>query len=173
MIRAFPVGWTVARFHKASFPTHRAYDIFGREGAPLYAVEAGVVSRHGPNAVGGHMVLLRAESGRLYSYTHNREAGRFPSGTAVAAGTRIATLGQTGNAPSPHVHFQAVSPQGIALDVYDELRAVQFPSWARTYTATGAFVLPARQALLGVVLAAGGGYLGRRHLQRAWRIVRA
>ena len=171
MIRAFPTCGPV-RYHHASFPTHRAFDIFGREGAPVYAVEAGTIFKRNTalDLLGGYLVGLRAESGRLYWMTHLQEPGRYPAGTRVRAGQRIGRLGQTGNAPSPHIHFQAVSPQGRALDVYDELKAVERST--ATQTAAGGHVgCPTSPLVWAAVL--GAGYLAWRYRKRLRRIVRA
>lgn len=142
MIRHFPTAGRL-RYHRASFATHRAHDLYVRAGAPVYAVEPGVVLRRNlvEEGPGGLLVLQRADSGRLYWYSHLREPGRYPAGTRVWAGQLLGRVGRTGNAPGPLLHLQAVGRDGRALDVYDELRAVQVPRWAATHTERGALVV--------------------------------
>lgn len=167
MIRAFPTcGLT--RYFSASFfeGDHRAYDIYGAEGAPVYAVESGVITRANQTEtdVAGFLVRLRADSGRTYIYSHLAEPG-LPEGRRVRAGQRIGILGQTGNAPSPHIHFQALDGRGFALEVFDELKAVERPRGARTQTEEGDRVACPGAGLVWLALFASAGYFG----WRVWR----
>ena len=88
---------------------HKGTDIMAPEGAPLVAVESGVVAkvRDADEGLGGRTVWLRGDSGVAYYYAHN-SANLVTEGQRVARGQPIARVGRTGNARTtpPHVHFQ-------------------------------------------------------------------
>ncbi|MDR2182995.1 MAG: M23 family metallopeptidase [Clostridiales bacterium] len=97
---------------------HLGNDLFGRAGAPIIAVEGGVVEAMGWNKYGGWRIGIRSLCGkRYYYYAHLRKdtpyAEGLEVGDAVDAGDVIGYLGATGysdrenvsNIKVPHLHF--------------------------------------------------------------------
>jgi len=97
---------------------HLGHDMFGRVGAPIIAVEGGIVEALGWNQYGGWRIGIRSFCGkRYYYYAHLKKdtpyAQGLEIGRKVAAGDVIGYLGATGysrrenvsNIKVPHLHF--------------------------------------------------------------------
>lgn len=86
---------------------HKGNDLHGEKGVPLLAIEAGTVIQANWHRAGGRQIYVRADStGDVYYYSHlDTWANWIWAGTRVGAGEEIGTLGQSGNAHSPHLHF--------------------------------------------------------------------
>ena len=79
--------------------------IAAADGAPIHAAQAGEVAFVGHNIRDyGNIVILRHGNGTLTSYAHARDIS-VAKGDKVAAGQVIATVGQSGNAKTPQLHF--------------------------------------------------------------------
>ena len=120
--------------------THLGNDLMGSIGAPIVAVESGVVENLGWNQYGGWRIGIRSfDTKRYYYYAHLRKnhpyAENLEEGMTVKAGDVIGYLGMTGysikenvnNINVPHLHFgmqlifdesQVDSPNEIWIDVY-------------------------------------------------------
>jgi peptidoglycan hydrolase-like protein with peptidoglycan-binding domain len=98
---------------------HRATDLMGQHGWPVYAAKAGRVVWAPPAAhpTAGWALQVRGRDGRVYAYYHLGHAGGGRSG-AIAAGVAtgswvrrrqvIGYVGDSGNAAGgwPHLHFE-------------------------------------------------------------------
>ncbi len=89
---------------------HPAIDIAAPTGTPVYAAAAGTVIYAGwkttGGGVGGGLVVWISHGGRLYTtYNHLSWKG-VTVGQRVSAGQRIGSVGQTGVATGPHLHFE-------------------------------------------------------------------
>ena len=60
---------------------------------------------HRSSSVGGLSAHLRGDNGDYYFYTHLSGYENVGAGH-VGAGTVIGYVGETGNAPIPHLHFE-------------------------------------------------------------------
>lgn len=89
---------------------HRATDILAPMGTPVVAAEAGTILRLSQNALGGNTLYIADDDGRfIYYYAHlSRYSDHAATGAHVWQGTVIGYVGMTGNAPVPHLHFQAI-----------------------------------------------------------------
>ena len=86
---------------------HKGIDLTGARGVPVQAVEDGVVVQASWHRQGGRQIYIRADStGDVYYYAHLDYWEKWIwTGTRVHAGDVIGTLGSSGNADSPHLHF--------------------------------------------------------------------
>jgi hypothetical protein len=88
---------------------HKGNDLMADEGAPVVAVEGGVIAKvdDTDDGNGGLSVWLRGDSGVAYYYAHNSQ-NLVTVGQRVGRGQLIARVGHTGNARTtpPHIHFQ-------------------------------------------------------------------
>ncbi len=85
---------------------HKGIDILAHEGAPVRAAGYGIVVYAGNGMHGyGNAVVLDHGDGVTTLYAHLKSI-RVESGDAVAAGSIIGTVGETGNATTPHLHFE-------------------------------------------------------------------
>ena len=89
---------------------HPAIDIAAPTGTPVYAAAAGTVIYAGwkttGGGIGGGIVVWISHGGRLYTtYNHLSWKG-VTVGQRVSAGQRIGSVGQTGVATGPHLHFE-------------------------------------------------------------------
>jgi murein DD-endopeptidase MepM/ murein hydrolase activator NlpD len=84
---------------------HRGVDIMAPEGTPIYAAAPGVVIASGSEHRYGLVVKIEHEGGFVTVYAHNL-ANSVQVGARVAAGQEVASVGQSGRATSPHVHFE-------------------------------------------------------------------
>jgi len=84
---------------------HRGVDIVAAEGTPIYAAAPGVVIASGSEHRYGLVVKIEHESGFVTVYAHNL-ANSVEVGARVASGQEIANVGRSGQATSPHVHFE-------------------------------------------------------------------
>lgn len=76
------------------------------EGTSVKAAEDGVVAYSGNELKGyGNLVLVRHSNGYVTAYAHANEL-KVKRGETVKRGQIIATAGQTGNVPSPQLHFE-------------------------------------------------------------------
>jgi murein DD-endopeptidase MepM/ murein hydrolase activator NlpD len=112
--RADPAGrftWPVdgrisSRFGLRRNHHHDGVDISAPRGAPVYAADSGRVI-HADASLSGYGKMVIIKHGDRYStvYAHNDElyvrVGQF-----VERGQRIASVGETGRASSPHLHFE-------------------------------------------------------------------
>ena len=94
--------------------THNAIDIAAPTGTPLVAVTDGVISRKHWNGLGGRTLYLTSADGRYdYYYAHlDAYADNIEIGSRVRRGQVIGTVGSTGNARGPHLHFQVLDKHG-------------------------------------------------------------
>ncbi|PJI90917.1 peptidoglycan DD-metalloendopeptidase family protein [Luteimicrobium subarcticum] len=90
---------------------HLGVDLEAQYGAPIYAVAAGTVT-HAVDPTGGeagYVMIRHTINGIRYDtvYLHMEDATRYVhAGQKVAAGQRIALVGSSGPATSPHLHLE-------------------------------------------------------------------
>ena len=85
---------------------HEGIDILAPEGTPVLAAERGIVVYAGSGMRGyGNAVILDHGDGvrTLYGHLH---AIRARPAELLAAGEPVGTVGRTGNATTPHLHFE-------------------------------------------------------------------
>ncbi len=84
---------------------HRALDINGRMGDPIYAAESGKVIRAGWNRGYGYNVMINHGNGIITLYAHSSKL-LVKKGDTVKRGDVIALIGSTGWSTGPHIHFE-------------------------------------------------------------------
>jgi len=93
---------------------HAGIDIGARRGAPVHAVQAGVVSSATFHSGYGLMVVLDHDGGVQTLYAH-LDSVTVHLGEAVAAGQQIGVVGATGRVTGPHLHYER-RVAGVAVD---------------------------------------------------------
>ena len=101
--------------------SHQGVDMIAAPGVPIIAVEAGIV-RFSSNRLGGNAAWLAGNSGTKYYYAHL--SSYVGSSGSVSQGQQIGYNGQTGNAGTPHLHFEVHPGGGRAVNPYPYVRAV-------------------------------------------------
>jgi Peptidase family M23/Bacterial TSP3 repeat len=88
--------------------SHEGIDIFADRGTPIQAISGGTVVNGFGNDLGGKVVWVDGDDGRLYYYAHLDEIGALELGDRVETGAVIGTVGTSGNAATtpPHLHLQ-------------------------------------------------------------------
>ncbi len=91
-------GWRWSKFHEG-------IDLAAPEGTAILAAHDGIVVLESDGWGGfGRVVVVKGE-GLLTVYAHN-SANKVKKGARVRRGQQIARVGATGNATSPHLHFE-------------------------------------------------------------------
>lgn len=109
--------------------THRATDLMGERGWDVYAARAGTITwiPSDPHGSAGYAMYVRGDDGRTYGYMHlDSYAAGMAEGVEVARGQVIGTLGSSGNAGSPHLHFEI--HDDAVTDPYGGNRLNPYPS---------------------------------------------
>lgn len=101
--------------------SHQGVDMIAAPGVPIIAAEAGIV-RFSSNRLGGNAAWLTGNSGTKYYYAHL--SSYVGSSGSVLRGQQIGRNGQTGNAGTPHLHFEVHPGGGRAVNPYPYVRAV-------------------------------------------------
>jgi murein DD-endopeptidase MepM/ murein hydrolase activator NlpD len=85
---------------------HDGIDLGAPEGTPVLAAADGQVLFAGDNqGAFGNLVIVGHSDDRVTVYAHN-DVNLVREGQGVRKGQVIARVGRTGNAQSPHVHFE-------------------------------------------------------------------
>ncbi|MGH9246311.1 MAG: murein hydrolase activator EnvC family protein, partial [Acidimicrobiales bacterium] len=99
---------------------HKGVDMMSPHGTPTVAPVGGRVEHRG-NAIGGMSYHLYGSDGHYYYGTHLSAYGQ---GGQVSAGTVIGYVGSTGNASSPHLHFEIHPYGGAAINPTPSVAAI-------------------------------------------------
>ena len=105
-----------SRFHPilGIFRAHKGVDLSAPSGTGIVAPAAGVVRFAGRRFGTGNLVEIDHGDGVITRYLHCRVL-KVHAGQHVEAGALIATVGSTGLATGPHLHFE-VLVNGTAVD---------------------------------------------------------
>ncbi len=110
-------GQRVINTHPKS--PHRGMDLAAPEGTPVKASAGGIVTLSGGDFFySGNMVIIDHGNGLQTMYAHLKDT-KVKVGDHVAQGDIIATVGQTGRATGPHLHWGAshngtrINPQSL------------------------------------------------------------
>jgi murein DD-endopeptidase MepM/ murein hydrolase activator NlpD len=108
-------SWGAPRFAGGYHP-HHGQDILCRYGAPVLAVQGGIV-RFGADLLGGREAFLERKDGSYWYYAHLESyATGLASGDRVETGRIIGRCGASGDATVPHVHFALFTAEHVAVD---------------------------------------------------------
>ena len=107
---------------------HEGVDIGAELGQPVYAVATGTITGQYVDAPGlraGNALRLRQADSTYYFYAHMQGfADGITVGSRVQAGDVIGYVGQTGNALSPHLHFEIHPNGGAAVNPFPSMKAL-------------------------------------------------
>jgi len=98
-------GRIISPFGRRHRGWHAGMDIKGEIGTPILAAAPGVVISSGQERAYGRIIRIEHDSGFVTVYAHNLE-NLVEVGDRVAGGTIIATVGRSGRATTPHLHFE-------------------------------------------------------------------
>ena len=84
---------------------HAGMDIAAEPGKPIYAPSEGTVIYAGPEGNYGNVIVLDHGYGIKTRYGHLAEV-LVKSGDRVKRGEQVATVGSTGRATGPHLHYE-------------------------------------------------------------------
>ncbi|GEM_PF-1166811 len=95
------------RYHPITglFGFHTGVDIAANSGSAIYAAAAGKVIERGYSDVWGNYMLIEHSDSTDTFYAHCKKLLKS-KGAKVKSGERIATVGSTGWATGPHLHFE-------------------------------------------------------------------
>lgn len=102
---------------------HEGIDYAAERGSDVYAAAAGVVYETGYSVKYGNYVVLLHTNGQMTYYCQCDEI-LVEKDDHVERGSKIATVGSTGMATGPHLHF-AISSFGEFVDPQEEMWVVQ------------------------------------------------
>ena len=106
-------GWISSYFGGRTDPfsgkpaRHEGLDFAGREGTPIKAVAAGVVTWASDRYGYGNLVEVNHGGGYTTRYAHNKD-NLVAVGDRVEKGQVIATMGSTGRATGANLHFEVL-----------------------------------------------------------------
>ena len=116
---ALPLNGTVtSEFGLRDGRPHKGIDISSDKGDPIHAALKGKVVYSGTQRGYGNVIILEHDDYIMTDYAHN-EANLVRLGETVNKGQPIATVGQTGTASGPHLHFEyrikgkAINPREV------------------------------------------------------------
>jgi murein DD-endopeptidase MepM/ murein hydrolase activator NlpD len=104
-------GWQSSSFGYRNDPftgerrTHRGVDIAAGAGSPVKSASDGVVRVAGWDEVLGNYVEVRSRMGYSYIYGHMSRLA-VKAGAVVSQGQVLGSVGSTGRATGPHLHFE-------------------------------------------------------------------
>ena len=103
---AWPVeGQVISAFGRRRKGWHAGMDIKAEIGAPILAAATGTVISSGQERAYGRVIRVEHEGGFVTVYAHNLE-NLVEVGDRISAGTIIGTVGRSGRATGPHLHFE-------------------------------------------------------------------
>lgn len=111
--RADPMGGSGSDFHLGN-------DLAAGEGTAVLAAADGMVRCAGVHSSYGNYIRLLHADGDETLYAHLQYLF-VHTGQQVEAGTRLGTVGETGNATGPHLHFEILH-KGIRYDPSEALQ---------------------------------------------------
>ncbi len=100
--------------------SHQGTDIIGATGLELYAAADGTITKIYENyALAGNGVRITMDDGTYFFYAHmSAVADGLEVGSVVEAGDVVGYNGATGNAGTPHLHFEVHPGGGAAINPY-------------------------------------------------------
>ncbi len=98
---------TASRISQGYRSGHRAIDIDGNTGDPVYASAAGTVSFAGWSGGYGNCILIKHGNGMTTRYAHCSSMS-VSAGASVSRGTVIGCVGSTGRSTGSHLHFEVI-----------------------------------------------------------------
>lgn len=110
-------GSISSRFGQRWSSFHTGIDIAARRGTPNRASDGGKVIYADWKGTYGLLVIIDHENGYTTYYAHN-DTISVKTGDRVARGDIIGTVGSTGNATGPHLHFE-IRKDGVPLNPLD------------------------------------------------------
>jgi murein DD-endopeptidase MepM/ murein hydrolase activator NlpD len=93
---------------------HKGYDISAREGTPIYATAAGVVTFAGDKGLLGKTIIIDHGHGLTTTYGHCSRILKA-QGEKVRRWDSIALVGNTGRSTGPHLHYE-VALHGVPVN---------------------------------------------------------
>jgi murein DD-endopeptidase MepM/ murein hydrolase activator NlpD len=102
--------------HQEEAPLSRGCRLRKSTRYPIVAVADGVVTFSGRKGGYGRTVDIRHVNGLVTRYAHNQD-NLVKEGQMVRQGQKIATVGSSGTATGPHVHFEVLK-DGKAVDPF-------------------------------------------------------
>lgn len=99
---------------------HKGVDFAGRRGTPIHVSGAGVVVRAYHSKSYGRIVMVNHGGGLQTRYAHMQRI-KVKTGQRLRAGAVVGTVGSSGRATGPHLHFE-VRQKGVAVPPSDVVR---------------------------------------------------
>lgn len=113
-------GWRTDPMGGSGSDFHLGNDLAAAEGTAVLAAADGVVRVAGTHSSYGNYLRILHENGDETLYAHLQYLF-VRVGQRVEAGARLGTVGQTGNATGPHLHFELLH-QGVRYDPTEALQ---------------------------------------------------
>jgi len=102
-------------FARSGGRRHKGVDMMAPHGSPVLAPVGGAI-RPSTSALGGIGFWLEGDDGNTYFGSHL--ASLLVQGGRIETGAQIGTVGSTGNASTPHLHFEVMLPGGASVNPY-------------------------------------------------------
>ena len=104
---AWPIrGKILSKYGPRGGSMHNGLDIKANKGKPVKASDSGMVVYSGNGMRGyGNVIIIEHKEDFFTVYAHNRK-NHTKKGRRVEKGQVIAEIGDTGNATTPHLHFE-------------------------------------------------------------------